>query len=176
MARFYAGSNSKSGRASSLKELEFCMLEIMGKNPRSVLEMRNFSDRRSFPVRLARPRAWGRHSPFQAPDPTERTQRAGVRPPHAFQGGGCFWEEEKREGEISGNTKALRPFQDLSVLSLPSWCQGKHVALGRCSVHICSSREGAPRGNLGHRPSQPLSVYYSTSQGTGRNRGSRKCQ
>lgn len=50
------------------------------------------------------------------------------------------------------------------------------VALGRCSVHICSSREGAPRGNLGHRPSQPLSVYYSTSQGTGRNRGSRKCQ
>lgn len=99
-----------------------------------------------------------------------------LRPPHAFQGGGCFWEEEKREGEISGNTKALRPFQDLSVLSLPSWCQGKHVALGRCSVHICSSREGAPRGNLGHRPSQPLSVYYSTSQGTGRNRGSRKCQ
>lgn len=120
------------------------MLEIMGKNPHSVLEMRNFSDRRSFPVRLARPRAWGRHSLFQAPDPTERTQRAGVRPPHAFQGGGCFWEEEKREGEISGNTKALRPFQDLSVLSLPSWCQGKHVALGRCSVHICSSREGAP--------------------------------
>lgn len=126
--------------------------------------MRNFSDWWSLPVTTCM------FGPARAGIPHSRHQilgwglsGAGVRPPHAFQGGGLLLGGGEVR-EISGNTKpsGSRPFQNLSVLSLPSWCLEKHVAHRRCSLHVCSSREGAPRGHLGNRPSANLvcALFY----------------